>query len=248
MSPTTPATTSRRTQPDITLSDDVLLLGFGRRDPEAERAFVQRYQRRVYGLARSLVGDPSQAEEIAQEAFIRAWRNAGSYDARRGPVSSWLLTITRNLAIDALRRKRAQPTDPSTALFLDLPDQRGDSVDAAIVNDDIDRVRAALRLLPDEQRRALLLAAFYGLSAREISETESIPLGTAKTRIRSSLKKVRSLLGDDESSDGAEIAREVIRTSALVSRSNETGGAQALRTAQEAARKLTPAAFLEGRP
>jgi RNA polymerase sigma-70 factor (ECF subfamily) len=198
MSPTAPATTARRTQPNDTRSDDnALLLGFGRGDPEAGRAFVHRYQGRVYGLARSVVGDPTQAEEIAQEAFIRAWRNAESYDARRGSVSSWLLTITRNLAVDALRKKRAQPTDPSAAFFLDVPAHDAEPVDAAIVADDTDRVRAALGMLPDGQRRALLLAAFYGLSAREISETESIPLGTAKSRIRSSLKKVRSLLGED---------------------------------------------------
>ena len=208
MSPTTLATTSRRIEPDDTPSDGVLLLGFGRGDPEAGHAFVARYQRRVYGLARSVMGDPTQAEEIAQEALIRAWRNAGSYDARRGSVSSWLLTITRNVAIDALRRKSAQPIDPSASLFLDLPAQGAEPVGTAIVTEDTDRVRAALRLLPDEQRRALLLAVFYGLSAREISETESIPLGTAKSRIRLSLKRVRSLLAEDESSDGTEIARD----------------------------------------
>jgi RNA polymerase sigma-70 factor (ECF subfamily) len=212
MSPTTLATTSRRIEPDDTPSDGVLLLGFGRGDPEAGRAFVARYQRRVYGLARSVMGDPTQAEEIAQEALIRAWRNVGSYDARRGSVSSWLLTITRNVAIDALRRKSAQPIDPSASLFLNLPAPGAEPVGTAIVTEDTDRVRAALRLLPDEQRRALLLAVFYGLSAREISETESIPLGTAKSRIRLSLKRVRSLLAEDESSDGTDIAREVIRS------------------------------------
>jgi RNA polymerase sigma-70 factor (ECF subfamily) len=198
MSPTAPAITARRTHLDDTRSDDnALLLAYGRGDAEAGRAFVHRYQRRVYGLARSVVADPTQAEEIAQEAFIRAWRNAGSYDARRGSVASWLLTITRNLAIDALRKKRAQPTDPSAAFLLDIPAQGAEPVDAATVADDTDRVRAALGLLPEGERRALLLAAFYGLSAREISETESIPLGTAKSRIRRSLKKVRSMLGED---------------------------------------------------
>ena len=209
MSPATPATNSRRTPSDDIPSDRALLLGLGRGDPEAARSFVQRYQRRVYGLAYTLMGDPTQAEEIAQEALIRAWRNAGSYDARLGSVSSWLLTITRNLAIDALRRKRAAPTDPNTAVFMGLPAERAEPVDAAIVADDTDRVRAALRLLPDEQRRALLLAAFYGLSAREISETESIPLGTAKSRVRLGLRTVRSLLAEEESFDGTEIAPKV---------------------------------------
>jgi RNA polymerase sigma-70 factor (ECF subfamily) len=217
MSPTTSPTTARRIQPDESPDDHALLLGLGRGDPEAGRVFVRRFQRRVYGLARSVIGDPTLAEEIAQEALIRAWRNAGSYDARLGSVTSWLLTITRNLAIDALRRKSAQPTDPSAALLLDLPARCAEPVDTAIIADDTGRVRAALRSLPDEQRRALLLAAFYGLTAREISETESIPLGTAKSRIRSSLRKVRSLLSEDQSSDGTEIAPEGIRSlSALV--------------------------------
>ena len=78
--------------------------------------------------------------------------------------------------------------------------------------DETARVRAVLRVLPDEQRRALLLASFYGLSAREISEAESIPLGTAKSRIRSSLIKVRSLLGADDTADETDIASEMIRS------------------------------------
>jgi len=193
-----PPTSLRCVPPNDTHSDHALLLGFGRGDPEASRVFVERYQRRVYGLARSVLGDSTQAEDIAQEALIRAWRNAGSFEAGRGSVSSWLLTITRNLAIDALRKKKAVPSD------------------AATVFDETGRVRDALRLLPDEQRRALLLAAFYGLSAREISEAESIPLGTAKSRIRSSLRKVRSLLGADENvdedADESEVAHELIRS------------------------------------
>jgi len=211
-----PPTSLRCVPPNDTHSDHALLLGFGRGDPEASRVFVERYQRRVYGLARSVLGDSTQAEDIAQEALIRAWRNAGSFEAGRGSVSSWLLTITRNLAIDALRKKKAVPADPTAALFLDLPEHRAEPSDAATVFDETGRVRDALRLLPDDQRRALLLAAFYGLSAREISEAESIPLGTAKSRIRSSLRKVRSLLGADENvdedADESEVAHELIRS------------------------------------
>jgi len=208
MPPTIP-----RTQPEDTASDHELLLGFGRGDSESGRMFVDRFQRRVFGLARSVMGDPTEAEEIAQEALLRAWRNAESFDAQRGSVSSWLLTITRNLAIDALRKQRAEPVDPSAAVFSVLLAEGTAPPDAATIADDTARVQTAVRMLPEEQRRALLLAAFYGLSAREISETESIPLGTAKSRIRSSLMKVRSLLGEDERArDGTEIADEVIRS------------------------------------
>ncbi|MEA2715971.1 MAG: hypothetical protein QOI99_288, partial [Actinomycetota bacterium] len=80
-------------------ADDTLLAGFGMGDADAATAFVRRHQARVFGLARSIVGDPALAEDVAQEAFVRAWRHAGAYDARRGSVVTWLLVITRNLAI-----------------------------------------------------------------------------------------------------------------------------------------------------
>ena len=176
------------------------MFGLGRGDPDAGTTFVRRYQGRVYGLARSIVGDPTQAEDIAQEALIRAWRHARSYDSRRGSVSTWVLTITRNLAVDALRRKGAQPADPRAVIFLDQPARGSTPEDTATVTDETNRVRTALSRLPIEQRRALVLAAFYGYTAREISQAEAIPLGTAKARVRRGLMKVRSLLDQAETS------------------------------------------------
>ena len=198
MPPTTHRATSPRSRSDDGPSDEALLRGLGRGDPGAATVFVRRYQGRVYGLARTIVGDPNQAEEIAQEALIRAWRHAGSYDHRRGSVSTWVLTMTRNLAVDTLRRKVAQPADPGALIFLDQPARGSIPEEAATVADETDRVRTALSRLPSEQRRALVLAAFYGFTAREISQAEAIPLGTAKGRVRSGLMKVRSLLGEDE--------------------------------------------------
>ena len=87
--------------------DDALLAGFAVGDSDAAAAFIRRHQRRVFGLALAVVGDPVLAEDVAQEAFARAWRHAGAYDPRRGSVPTWLLTITRNLAIDAARLRRA---------------------------------------------------------------------------------------------------------------------------------------------
>ena len=85
------------------LTDAALLAALGTGDDDAAAVFVRRFQRRVFGLAASITLDPSAAEDVASQAFARAWQHAGSYDARRGPVSTWLLTITRNVAIDSIR-------------------------------------------------------------------------------------------------------------------------------------------------
>ena len=173
------------------VSDEALVAGLATGDPGAATAFVRRFQARVFGLAVTMVGDAAVAEEIAQEAFTRAWRHAGNYDARRGRVSTWLMSIARNLAIDHLRAKRPQPLDPETirdaerALWTagargEVGGAEGDTVE----------LREALESLPDEQRRALLLAALFGYTAREIGTIEDIPLGTAKTRIRSAMLKL----------------------------------------------------------
>src|SRR5271169_2537636 len=94
------------------LSDEGLLAGMAVGEQAAAVSFVRRYQRRVFGLAYSMTGDSGVAEDVAQEAMIRVWRHAPVFDPRRGSVASWVLTITRNLAIDALRLRRAVPTDP----------------------------------------------------------------------------------------------------------------------------------------
>ena len=176
-------------------SDDTLLASFALGDPDAAAAFIRRYQGKVYGLARSMVGDPDLAEDVAQEAFIRAWRYAPAYDARRGSVHTWMLVITRSLAIDAMRLRRAQPVDPEVLTGLDLPVSAGTGPEAtAETSAQVRQVREVLEELPVEQRKALLLAALCGRTAAEISEIESIPLGTAKTRIRAGMQKVRSAM------------------------------------------------------
>src|SRR5947199_9763151 len=95
-----------RSVPSDALSDESLLAGLGSGDRRAASAFVGRFERRVYGLALTVVGDRVLAEDVAQEALTRAWRHAEAYDPRRGSVATWLLTITRNLAIDAIRLRR----------------------------------------------------------------------------------------------------------------------------------------------
>jgi RNA polymerase sigma-70 factor (ECF subfamily) len=161
-------------------------------DTDAATAFVRRYQARVYGLAYSIVGSSAIAEEVAQEAFLRVWRHAAAYDARRSQATTWLLTITRNLAIDTIRLRREQPIDPHT-LVGSLTERDGRSPGLGF--EDSELLRAALRQLPIEQSTSIVLSVFYGLTAKEVAERESIPLGTAKTRIRRGLARLRDIMG-----------------------------------------------------
>lgn len=176
------------------LSDEALLAGFATGDPDAAAGFVRRFQSRVYGLAVTILGDAQAAEDVAQETFVRAWRHASSYDARRGPVSAWLLTIARNLALDRARLKGAQPVDPDLLASRLAGEKSGDGVDDAIRIADRDRLRELLLSLPEQQRRALVLATYFGRTAKEISELDGAPVGTVKTRIRDGLLKLRSRL------------------------------------------------------
>ncbi len=182
-------------------SDEALLAGVAQGDNEASVAFVRRYQKRVFGLAYSMIGDTAAAEEVTQEALIRVWRHAPVFDARRGSVTTWVLTITRNLSIDALRLRRAVPIDPDEFLTLGLISNEGLPEESAMAGDSVPALRAALATLPTDQRRALVLAAVWGKTAAEISESESIPLGTAKTRIRAGMSKLRAAMTDSASSE-----------------------------------------------
>jgi len=175
------------------LSDDALLAAFSFGNDEAGRVFIRRFQSQVYGVALAILRDPALAEDVAQEAFVRAWKHGSTFDARRGTVAAWLLRITRNLAIDSLRLRRADVMDPEVLSAL-VPPSDVSVEDAAVTGATAATVRRALQSLPEEQRRALLLAAFYGRTAEEISRSEAIPVGTAKTRVRLGLRRIRGLL------------------------------------------------------
>jgi RNA polymerase sigma factor (sigma-70 family) len=176
----------------VSLSDEALLAGLAAGETEAAAAFVRRYQARVYGLVITIVRDPGMAEDVAQETFVRAWRHAGTYDPRRGRVATWLLTIARNAAIDAMRTRRPEPLDPEIVAARLQP--AGGAVDEGAPLDERERVRDALAELPEPQRRALFLAAYAGRTAREIGELEDAPVGTIKTRIRAAMSKLRDAL------------------------------------------------------
>jgi RNA polymerase sigma factor (sigma-70 family) len=177
------------------VSDEALLSGLAAGDADATAAFTRRFQARVYGLVLTIVRDEGIAEDLAQETFVRAWRHARTYDPRRGRVLTWLLTIARNLAIDVIRVKRVEPLDPDVvAQRLQQAGAVGAPADQGSPPDEREGVRAAIGELPTEQRRALFLAAYLGRTAKEIGELEGIPLGTAKTRIRAAMLKLRASL------------------------------------------------------
>jgi RNA polymerase sigma factor (sigma-70 family) len=127
------------------------------------------------------------------------WRHADAFDARRGSVTTWVMTITRNVAIDVLRSRQSATAAPDDVA--NLVGSHRDPADVAVLGSDIDRLRVALNRLPDEQRRAVVLAGIWGITAREIAERDEIPLGTAKTRIRTALTRLRHELARDEQTD-----------------------------------------------
>ena len=182
------------------MPDETLLAGLGAGDADLALAFVRRFQRIVFGVAMTVVGDPAVAEDVAQQAFEQAWRHAQVYDSRRGTVRAWLTTITHNLAVDVLRARTSSPVDPDDLPALltavtETPER------VAVANDRAAGLRRELSRLPAPQARAVAMAGIYGLTARQIADAENIPLGTAKTRIRDGLQKLRAAYLEEEVGD-----------------------------------------------
>jgi len=154
----------------------------------------ERYKTMAYSIAYRITNDAALAEDVVQDAFLGAWRNAARYVAGRGSVKTWLLSIVHHRAIDAVRRRRATVDLPETTdappSALRLPDVWADvsaSLDAA-------EVRAALAALTDVQREAIELAYFGGLTQVEIADRTGTPLGTVKSRMRLGLLAMRRVL------------------------------------------------------
>ena len=153
----------------------------------------------MFGVAVTVLHDRNLAEDVAQQAFERAWRHAQMFDGRQGTVRGWLTRITHNLAIDALRVRTSTPMDPDD--LAELLTEVADSTDGSRWRATAPPGSLALRRLP-EQARAVTMAGIYGMTARQVAEAEGVPVGTAKTRIRYGLQKLRAALlpadADDE--------------------------------------------------
>jgi RNA polymerase sigma-70 factor (ECF subfamily) len=179
----------------VKLSDDAALMrAFSRRDRGAAEELYGRFASRVYGLGIVMLGGDAAAQDLVQDTFVKLWRNADRYDTTRGRLETWVLLIARSLAIDTLRRRVLESRSlesigrPREADDAPGPDEVAGTADLAA------RARRAMDGLTGEQRAALELAYFGGKTSAEVAELEGIPLGTAKTRIRTALIRLREAM------------------------------------------------------
>jgi RNA polymerase sigma-70 factor (ECF subfamily) len=158
-------------------------------DEDAIREVYTRFGRPVYTLGLRLLGSSEAAEELTQDVFLTAWRKAARFDAARGRLSTWLMAIAHNLAVDRLRRENGV-TRPQLVFVEELPEQEaGLGPIQAVIDRDV--AARAMESLSEAERSLLLLAYFRGMTAREIAEADGIPIGTVKTRLRTALIKLR---------------------------------------------------------
>jgi RNA polymerase sigma-70 factor (ECF subfamily) len=192
-SPSNPKPSDNRTSNSETeigaVDDTTMLTRIGQRDENAMEAVFRRYSGPVYSVALRVLRDTGQAEDILQEVFLQLWRKPAAFVQNRGSLGAWLVVIARNRAIDVLRRRK--PSDSVDDVVLTSPINVADEAERNIA---MQRVRAVIANLPEEQRRTLDLAYFEGLSHTEIASRTGDPLGTVKTRIRQALITLRKAL------------------------------------------------------
>jgi RNA polymerase sigma-70 factor (ECF subfamily) len=187
-----------KAMPAAECTDEMLLAAIGRGDADALGLLYDRYHRLAIAVAYRVLGDPTATEDTVQDAFLSVWRRVDSFDPLRGSARGWLLTIVRNAAVDRRRGRHARalqdaPLDDVT-FRLATDGEETFAVVAASV--EAERVRGALALLPAEQREAIELAYFGGLTHQEIAERTGAALGTVKGRMRLGLHKLRAALAD----------------------------------------------------
>lgn len=180
------------------LADEELMPLIGEKDPEAFEVFDDRHGGVAYSLAYRIVGEKAAAEDVTQEAFISIWRSGARFDRARGSVRSWMLSIVRNRAIDALRSRAGKApklTFDDDAVLEQRPAEEL-TEEEAMRNETAGEIRGALGELPGEQSKVIELAYFGGFSQSEISRMLGVPLGTVKGRMRLGLEKIRGELAE----------------------------------------------------
>lgn len=176
-----------------------LLAAMAAEDQEALGKLYDLTSALVHGVALRMLENAHDAEEVVLDVYMKAWRNASQYSTERGSVPAWLVMMTRTVAIDRMRTRKAQPRSMYEDAF-PIPEPvatKANPEEATVQSEWRDRIRSAISELPAEQREALVLAYFGGLSHAALAERLQQPLGTVKTRIRLGLKRMRSLLGEN---------------------------------------------------
>lgn len=195
-----PAEASAGTIDRSALSDVDLIGRVADGDAQALEVLYDRYNRVVYSFALRIVGDPQLAEELLQEVFFRAWQQGKAFRENRGAFVTWLLSITHNMAIDEVRKRRRRPqkadSEEPEQVLAAVQDTTQDVEGEVWLTSLRETIEGAMALLPSAQREAIELAYFQGLTQREISERLGEPLGTIKTRMRLGIQKLREQLGD----------------------------------------------------
>jgi len=180
--------------------DEVLAARVAAGDREAFAELYDRYGRRVYLLAAHVLG-PARAEDVVQSAFLSLWRSAGRYDSSRSAFSPWFMAVARHRVLDELRHRsveqRVLAVEPVDQLFAEAPDTSPDVADVVARRERDDRLVRALANLPAEQRRAIVLAYFGGLTHVEIAAALGEPLGTVKKRLQLGLRKLHGALSGE---------------------------------------------------
>jgi RNA polymerase sigma factor (sigma-70 family) len=174
-------------------SDEALLEAVARADEDALGELYDRFGKPAYGLALRILKDASLAEDAVQEAFLQIWRSAGSYQPERAKASTWLLTFVHRRAVDLVRREERRRTVPAES----APEPSGAGPDETVVaRSRGEIVRTALKGLPPDQREAIELAYYGGLTQSELAERLGQPLGTIKSRMFAGLQRLRVLLAE----------------------------------------------------
>jgi RNA polymerase sigma-70 factor (ECF subfamily) len=181
------------------VNDIELVAAIARGDREAFRAFYDLYAGRILAYVRALGRERNGAEDVVQEVFLSVWRKAASFRSERGDVAGWLYTITRNRLVDRWRRKGGAVEEPDFDFEALAARDRGPESKVVDLS-----VRKALAGLASEQREALELAYFGGLTYEETAARLALPLGTLKSRIRAGLARMKSFLAEHPPKKGEE--------------------------------------------
>jgi RNA polymerase sigma-70 factor (ECF subfamily) len=179
------------------LSDEAVVALLARSDEEALAELYDRFGRVAYGLAFRILRDAALAEDAVQDGFMTAWRTAARFMPERAKASTWLLTLVHRRAVDLVRREDRRRTE---TLDHDVEQPGGSVEQDAWLRFERERVQAALRQLPDQQREALELAYYGGFTQSELAERLGQPIGTIKSRMFAGLSRLRELLSDDQAS------------------------------------------------